>query len=287
MGGLGNQMLQYATALSISKQLNYQFILDVSYFALDTKIGNTHREFELGVFQQNDKQIRSFFSIPIINKMVMKLPGAKKLLLPLVGISYLTDVDDLLSLKKKHMRPLIYLDGYWVKYLYFNSIRNEISTIFNFSKQITGVNTEIAKSMKCGNSVALHVRRTDYMLANSSHYVLDVGYYKEAIRSISKDVSDPVFYFFGDDHDWIRANFYIDDINCILVDNNEGKNGYLDMALMTQAKHIVISNSTFSWWAAYLNDNGGIKIAPAKWFLPGKNSYFVYDDFIPVGWKRV
>jgi hypothetical protein len=287
MGGLGNQMFQYATGLALSRKLGADHLLDVSYYKIDEKLDNTPRELELGVFNLQYKKYSGVLGNYIFNKFINKFSFLRKTFLPLFRIFYFTDVDDLQKAVEIKQNGTFYLDGYWPSYLFFNDYKAEIKEVYTFDKTINEVNLELSNIMSNQSSVAIHIRRTDYLKSNSSHKVLKASYYKDAIAYIKSKVSNPVFYFFGDDHEWIRDNFFIDNSNYFLINKNVGISSHLDMFLMTSCKHIIISNSTFSWWAAYLNKfKDNITVAPLDWFKEGGCDYFVHEKLIPGEWMK-
>ena len=99
---------------------------------------------------------------------------------------------------------------------------------------------------------------------------------------MKQKVPDSLFVFFSDDMYWVKQNFNKDD--AIYVDWNTGRDSYVDMYLMSNCKHNIIANSTFSWWGAYLNKNDNkIVISPAKWFNTEINDI----DIIPDNWIKI
>lgn len=287
MGGLGNQMLQYATGFSLAKKLQAVLWLDVNYYKIDRRLNNTHREFELSFFGVQHTQYNGLLSNYLLNKIILKSGIIRKQLMPLDSLFYYTDDDNLLLAHNHNKNGTYYLDGYWTSLSYFDDDRKDLLNLFNLSRCIDNRNEAIFRSIREQNSIAIHVRRTDYMLPSSSHKVLPIEYYRRALEIIQSSEPNSVVYLFGDDYKWIRDNFPIDSIKYILISHNAGVNAHIDMALMSQCKHLIISNSTFSWWAAYLNQREGKKIVPDQWFLPGKSPYFVYNNFIPTEWVRV
>jgi hypothetical protein len=287
MGGLGNQMLQFATGYALAREKKADFLLDINYYKIDQKLNNTHREYELTLFGLQYPLYSSILSNYIANKFIQKIGFLRNKLLPLAGIYYFTDRDKLNEAKFSNRAGKWYLDGYWTNFTYFNHYRQELIKAFDFWPLLDERARLLTKRMENENSVAIHVRRTDYLLPVSSHYVLSSAYYLRAIQFLQSKETDPVFYFFGDDHEWIKENFPIDNTRFFLIDHNIGQHSYLDMALMTKCRHVIISNSTFSWWGAYLNQSTGDVIAPDKWFLPGRSPYFVYENFILKDWVRI
>ena len=136
--------------------------------------------------------------------------------------------------------------------------------------------------MQLNNSVSIHVRRGDYL--NGYYFetlgkICDIDYYKRAIALINKEVNDPYFYIFSDDPGYVAENLKIE--NATYVDFNRGRDSWQDMYLMSQCKHNIIANSTFSWWGAWLNTNlNKIVIAPNRWFANMDNDEIVLPEWI-------
>lgn len=288
MGGLGNQMLQYATGFAYAKRIGAAFFVDIEYYKIDSKLKDTHRDFELSAFNiVSDGQYSGILSFNNTRRLVLHVPLIRKVVLPLIGINYYTDSDSPDFGNKPGAKKLNYLDGFWSKFRYFDEYKNELCGQYDFSKNFRGENKVLAEAMQAGNSVAVHIRRTDYLLQDSDHIALSEEYYRKAIQLVQSHFPGALFYFFGDDHHWIKNTFPIGKQNYFLVDHNGGKNSYLDMGLMAQCRHHIISNSTFGWWGAYLNQSDGLKIAPARWLHPGRGPHFVYEDFIPGDWLKL
>jgi len=134
------------------------------------------------------------------------------------------------------------------------------------------------------NSVSIHFRRGDYVtnpLTSQHHGVCSNKYYQDAISLLKSKISQPHFFLFSDEPEWLKTNVSLQEPFRI-IDNNPG---YVDLYLMSNCKHNIIANSSFSWWGAWLNNNPDkIVIAPHKWFNePGINTY----DLIPETWIRL
>lgn len=157
------------------------------------------------------------------------------------------------------------LIGYFQSYKYFDEYRKDIEYYFTLKSEWI-FNIE--------NSVSIHVRRTDYLSLQHVHPVLDIDYYFKAIEVFPKDFN---FYVFSDDIDWCKENFpsHFNFINNSIIK---------DFSYMKNCKHNIIANSSFSWWAAYLNSNKDkIIVAPKVYVLNEDN----VDDRIPEGWIRI
>lgn len=132
--------------------------------------------------------------------------------------------------------------------------------------KLNSLNKMCIKTLKESESVSLHVRRGDFLsekYAAKHAGVADEQYYNHALSLIKQKVANPKFFVFSDDIPWCKEHFSLP--NVTYVDWNTGEESYIDMYLMTNAKHCIIANSTFSYWGAYLNDNNPTVIYPAKW----------------------
>ena len=138
--------------------------------------------------------------------------------------------------------------------------------------------------MNSTNSVSVHIRRGDYAIRDTTrafHGLLPLSYYESSIRKIAETIDKPIFYIFSDDIAWVEKNLQIP---YPLQFVHTAEDGYeaVDLKLMSSCKHNIISNSTFSWWAAWLNEHPAkIVIAPPHW------SKLVPDtvNIIPSTWK--
>ena len=127
-------------------------------------------------------------------------------------------------------------------------------------------------------SVSIHVRRGDYL---GAFPVLDESYFNPAMAYFAEKYSDVRFYVFSNDIDWCRHHLIADKIT--FVDWNTGKDSPFDMWLMTQCRHNIIANSSFSWWGAWLNQNKGKQvIAPKTWFYHAETPDVYCKDWIVI-----
>lgn len=192
-----------------------------------------------------------------------------------------------------------YLEGFWQTEKYFLPIEQEVRRLFTFrlplSEQSAAVKAEIqGYTDKRGTSpcASIHVRRGDY-LATKSLYVCTETYYNNAIAYVLKNYPAAVLYVFSDDMDWCRTHLDFCGVKTVFVDWNTGTDSWQDMFLMSLCRFNIIPNSSFSWWAAWLNNNQNKKvIVPSIWNrreLEYKDSYYKYDysDIVPQSWTRI
>ena len=174
--------------------------------------------------------------------------------------------------------------GLWQTELYFNFCERDVRRNFVLTPFHDDPTIKLAEKMKNENSVAIHIRKgADYLKRNIWDGTCSVEYYNQAINYLKEHVSNPVFYLFTDNPEWVEEN--LKNIDYKLVDWNpvSGKQSYRDMQLMSCAKHNIIANSTYSWWGAWLNNNPQkIVVAPKIWFNPKieKAPYIIPDRWI-------
>ncbi len=174
--------------------------------------------------------------------------------------------------------------GGWHCEKYFVQNRSELINRFDFKKINDQTNNKYIEKIDKTNSVSVHVRRGDYLVGVNADFfgnVCTLKYYEKAFEIIESKVSSPHYYIFSDDIEWVRKNIIRN--NVTYIDCNRGIDSWKDMYLMTRCAHHIVSNSTFSWWGAWLNTNSGnITICPFR-FTKDDIETQVYPD----NWYRV
>ena len=279
-GGLGNQMYQYALFRALQEK------------GIDAKMSTIHYEHTGDHIPQHGKSflLADIFNIKAdyadkkyINRLgdvsrgffaraLRKLGCYKKTHKKESECDYPT-MDQILSYKKA------YLEGYWQNFDYSRQIEDKLRQELTFKQPLDEKNAQIAQQIKNCNAVSIHVRRNDYL--NVPMYkIQDGNYYVSAVEFVKQNVENPVFFCFSDDIEWCKNTFK--DCNMVFVDWNSGTDSYRDMQLMSMCKHNIVANSTFSVWAAWLNNNPQkIVIRPKEYFNDG----YVERDFAwPCEW---
>ena len=177
-----------------------------------------------------------------------------------------------------------YYIGYWQSWKYFKDIEKRIKRDFSFDEKLLPLsNREILSKIRNTNSVSIHIRRGDYIGNSIYDNIATSDYYYKATDYIKKNVKNPFYFIFTNDPEWCKVNMMLP--NSLIVDINSGVDSYWDMFLMSQCKHNIIANSSFSWWGAWLNEHENkIVIAPRKWINEDSANI---DDIIPPTWKRI
>ncbi|AUJ65723.1 hypothetical protein B9057_15060 (plasmid) [Aestuarium zhoushanense] len=283
VGGLGNQMFQYACGQAIAAATTQEVRYTTDIFAQQ----NTHNGYELDrvfgltVPMATTSELREMIgklrAHPTCRRAMMKYQVPQSLLGKHFRIERGTTFDINLA---KSLDAGGYIHGYWQSERYFAPIIDQIRAAFTFK----GVKN-VALSNKERINVSVHVRRGDYLLAGSIHASCNADYYFRALASLDLETCDTRVHVFSDDPVWAREALHKLHPNTNFIEGNIGADSYKDMYLMSQCDHHIIANSSYSWWGAWLNPSSQKRvIAPKRWFTdPSMDD----SDFLPQSWERM
>jgi len=177
----------------------------------------------------------------------------------------------------------IYLVGYWQAYRYAEEVASELRAELTFREPARGRNLEVLELIKGVESpVSIHIRRGDYALAAEGNIALPMTYYSQGIRFFLERYKSPTFFVFSDDMEFARRNLP-SDAKVVFVDHNDSHSAHEDLRLMSSCRGNIIANSTFSWWAAWLNPNTEKTIFSPKYWHLKPDSYF--PELLPPNWN--
>ncbi len=283
LGGLGNQMFQYALYLSLKEQFPHEQVkIDISCF----KSYPLHNGFEINrIFAQN-APVASFKDIL---KVAYPYPNYRfwqvgKYILPKRKTMCVERKDFTFDATALIRKGNCYYDGYWQHEEYFCFVKDAIWSAFSFPEITDKRNTEIMQRFQTTTSVSLHIRRGDYINHPFFRGICDLDYYKRAICYMEERVTPQLYCIFSNDIDWCENNLHelLSGKEVIYVDWNNGMESYMDMQLMSLCQHNIIANSSFSWWGAWLNRNPQkVVVSPTKWLNIESESP------IPESWIKV
>ena len=279
VGGMGNQMFQYAAGRRLAIKHKTILKLDLSFLLDKTPRENfTYRAYDLDVYNIQE----NFTSF--IDKIKQKLK-----LINVIQQPHYHFYKKILSAPDNS-----YLVGFWQSEKYFIDIEQIIRKDFTLKSDLDYETKKMAEKIKSLNAVCVHVRRGDFVsnpVANKFHGVCNLEYYLKGIDYIADRVSNPHFFVFSDDLEWCKKNLQIDYPFTIVSHIYAGKEFEFKLKLMTLCKHYIISNSSFAWWGVWLNKNlEKIVIAPKKWFNDTSrfNDTLINTiDLIPETWIRI
>jgi hypothetical protein len=284
IGGLGNQLFQYALGRHLAIKNNTELKLDSTGFHTYYKLHKYSLQ-SLNVIENiaTGKEIEKFSATPkgIASKLASKIKGeeGKYRMIIEPGFHFFPEI--------LNAPDNSYLDGYWQTEKYFKEIEGIIRKECTVKNALAGKDLEVSQKMKSTNAVSMHIRRADYVKDTVTQDVLgtiSIEYYQSAAAHIAEKFPGPHFFVFSDDHHWVKENIRLNH-PVTYVDHNQADKNYEDLRLMSLCRHNVVANSSFSWWGAWLNNNPDkIVIAPRKWF----NKYEAdTKDLVPENWIRL
>lgn len=274
-GGLGNQMYKFAFGYAMAKKYNQPLCIDTSI--LDYV---DFRKFGLdGLSLSYEKRISYRRGTSLWDRLLRPI-REKKALGKVTSVKqgkdpyFYSDVFE----KRIGKEGNYYLYGGWANFRYFDGERENIRKIFQ-PREIDAEIECLSKRFREEESVAVHVRRGDYMKLGIA---LPAEYYKEALRQLKERFPDKLlkFYVFSDDPEHCKEAFAsFDETEFTFLQYKNEKKSIYDMYLMSQCKYLVTANSTYSWWAAYLARDDAHVIAPVLGIWK--------EDLYPKEWKTI
>lgn len=270
-GRLGNQLFQYAFIYAAAKTSNTSFYLDkrIDYLLLD-KYFEIEKDFAW-LFDHYIFSIKGFKNL-FSHHLRYKFYSFLEYAFHLTTLTVDNCADPLTQLELASDRAIY--QGFFQSEDYFIHRKNEVIDLFSIKKRYKQQFENIRRSLPFSKKyVTVHIRRGDYL---EHSFALRADYYHKAIKSIHND--ENYYVFISDDFEFIDKEFnYIK--NRYLSRNNE----IIDLQFLINADVCILSNSSFSWWGAYLNKNEPQVLAPAYWL--GKTEEFPVK-VIPRSWTK-
>lgn len=272
VGGFGNQLFQYLFGRTLSKVSGRTMVFDISDFKHYRLHGGLAIEkyFEIELPLASGSQLEQapwLCRSHLRKRIASRLTSWQGLPLP-----FQTDYTYDLRRLRVPPRSVEYFLGYWQSQTYLadelavarNSLRfrEEVRIAADRAVDLTDITFE--------GSAAIHLRRGDYVTAPSRapHYALPLDFYLRAMGILTNERGITKFYVFSDDIDWAKLNFPAQ-YDLRFIDDSVSESAGVDMCLMTRFSYMVISNSTFGWWAAALRENeNGLVLYPRQWVKP-------------------
>ncbi|MHB1316314.1 MAG: alpha-1,2-fucosyltransferase [Minisyncoccota bacterium] len=284
-GGLGNQLFQYALGRYLAMHNNTNLALDLTGLSEGFKRSYELDQFNIQASIATPDEInrmigRNYFSRKIIREINTIIPYKWKRYVAEKHYNFFTFNPSIFLTHE----PL-YITGYWQNEKYFISISATLREEYALKNPLPEKLNEVLREIQKPNSISVHIRRGDYLLSHNIDTYKTYGneYITTAISYISKKVSEPHFFFFSDDIQWVKENislpYQTTYVSLLHTEPHE------DLTLMSMCHHNIIANSSFSWWAAWLNrQKDKIVVAPKKWISDDSKDT---SDLIPKTWIRL
>lgn len=286
MGGLGNQLFQYAAGRALAARLGARLVLDC------TLSMTAARPFVLDRYPIDADIVRDAPGKP--RRRYFRLPGrlGRRLTDAFhdhVPTTYRIDGHRYRVFGERrelHYDPQFerltgstYLIGDWQSYRFFESAADLIRGEIRAEWPLSDANRSWLTRIESANAVSLHVRRGDYLTHKGPPLVCALSYYEAALQRARRSLQEPRFFVFSDDIAWCREIFAAPDM--AFVDGNGPADAVDDLRLMAACRHHITANSSLSWWGAWLARHPAqVVIAPDPWvpWLPAN------PDLIPKHW---
>ncbi len=287
MGGLGNQLFQYALGRRLALERGVQVKFDPKFFAVVKDRPYALDNFKTKVEFASDMEVDDVKG--------KNLTGLRRRIffkwqdqLPYFKRRYVKEAFFGFDPKILEVGKIAYLEGYWQTEKYFEPVANDLR------KELTPLNPLAPEAMKwdeqiayAPESVSIHLRRGDYVRtpeSKESSSIIQLIYYMNAIHAMDSSLRAPEYFVFSDDIGWAEEHLPRTNNIHFLAHGPEVPD-VNDLILMSHCRHHILANSSFSWWGAWLsNDPGKIVVAPKIWF-PDSNRNT--EDIYGSNWVRL
>ena len=279
LGGLGNQLFQYGMGRALADVRQTELVLDPRFILRNSaSSGLPIDDFAIRARYLTDLETAHF------KEPIWKLTRAlRRQINPWLGYYHETKHSfDAAALTQSNK---IMLSGFWQSERYFVNQGHQLRSDLVLKNPLPLEAVQVASKMQRGVSVAMHVRRGDYLSDSkvlAKHGITSLHYYQIALQFMIDKLGDVDLYVFSDDPEWVRVN--IQHPSIIFV-SDFSFSAEQDLWLISVCQHQIIANSSFSWWGAYLNDyDSKVVVAPQPWF---DSRNMAQDDIIPSGWNTI
>ncbi len=259
-GGLGNQLFQYAFGKAIGISTGHSVVYDIGK-CLNIRDGHI----DLMDFVPSDERFTYYKWSVLLNPFLKRSSVIRK------AMSVHKEKETFVKDEEAYCSDARYYIGYWQSLDYIEPIKNVLVHDIAYQGALRETEMRVAKELQKPNAVAVHVRRGDYLKHADRYNILDAAYFRKAFDVVSSNLEKkgykPVIYVFSDDIMWCRSNLKFD-CDITFVDKTISTSDVVDFYLLQKAANIIMSNSTFSWWATWLSEaEKGIICVPAIWYM--------------------
>lgn len=287
-GGLGNQLFGYAAARRLALVNGAELVIDdTTGFSRDRLYRRRYALDHFSIPVRKATPAERLEPFERCRRGVAKWVARTR---PFENRSYLEqeglDFDErILSLR---VNGTLYLDGLWPNERYFKDVEQTIREDLRIIPPKDVLNQSMAEEIRNSHAVALHVRWFDAPGGTVTQNIVS-DYYERAIALMDRKIESPRYFLFSDDPEAVRSNPALPGGRVTFVSHNRGhENAFADLWLMTQCRHFITANSTFSWWGAWLGDGKEkIVVSPEPQDEGGGTTTWSFWGQTPSGWLRI
>lgn len=286
IGGLGNQLFSYAAARRLALANGAELAIDhISGFSRDSY----QRSYQLDHFRipvrkaKPSERLEPFGALRrgLLRRYNARLPFEQRRYLFQEGVDFdrrLLDISPGRSL---------YIEGYWQSQKYFEDVESTIRSDLTIVPPTDMPNIALAETIRTRVSIGVHVRFFDVPDVAQSNNAPG-SYYRKAVETMQAAHPNAHYYVFSDRPGDALKLLNLDPTQVTLIDHNIGdENAYADFWLLTQCKHFIIANSTFSWWGAWLGDYPGKTVIAPGFEIRTGSAWWGFSGLIPEAWQTV
>ena len=276
-------MFQYAFGRQLADRHKTELKMDIGVYS-EPALNFPQRTYDLGIFNIPERfategeifRLANRTRNKVVDKLLNRVLGTKP--------SHVREPHYHFSQAALDSPDNVYLSGYWQSERYFRDVESQLREEFTFRDPMSPTAEPIYDKIKTSQSVCVHVRRGDF-LTNPLNGLYGQEYYSEGAAIIARSNSDLSFFVFSDDLEWCNENLRFDGDTTFVDDDFGGMKFRDDLRLMSSCKHFIIANSSFSWWAVWLNRNPSrVVVAPRAWVT---DSSMDTSDLYPADWIRI
>ena len=282
VGGLGNQLFGYYAGLYFSSKYNAELTLDFSNLEPPIHRNSDLRDFRLTPHQAKlrilNQTVTGDFIRRVNDKVILSYPTATKIIHPLTEFFKDSNEFEHSPSGKKHR---IQLRGYFGNFEYFESVKNQYPKIS--LRTISDSFIKLSKEAETNRPIMLHIRRGDYVTHSKVYGLLSQDYYLEAIELASQYTSQDDIWVFSDDSRAAKTILKGHKSRVRLIEEEFKLTPAESMILQSLGIINITANSTFSAWAAALNDSAIMRICPETYFLDNRKT----PNWPPKDWTAI
>lgn len=289
IGGVGNQLFSYAAAKAVALANNAELVIDHKT-GFENEKTRYQRFYQLDHFNISARKVSASEQLKPFSKLRRFIKKRYNRLLPFEKRNYIEQekIEFDPRLLNIHFSDVLYIEGYWQSENYFNEYSDIIRRELEIIPPTDEVNKQVAQEIKNKNSVAVHIRFFDATGQKESENNVPYNYYVNALKKAEQLIPDAYYFVFSDRTEDVKKVLNLPENRYKVINHNRGdENAFADLWLMSQCKHFIIANSTFSWWGAWLAKNSGKFVIAPNFVKSSGTGAWGFEGLLPERWIKI